>query len=667
MSANPQHRLRFTRLWIVLATLTGLHGQPTAAQLASSTSLTVIKSQHARISTPNDIVRIAVGDSEILSAEALNTRELLLLGKNAGRTTLLVWFRDGSTREYICTVQRDLSLLRSSLKLIHPAIEAEIAPDRDAIVLTGVVPDITFSRAAESAARNYLDAAQSRSASVLVQAPPNTANPSPADQAAAPASPGQDALRVTAAPQPTGSVINLLRLEILPLLPESKILDAIQPLGGSGIHVRRIQKGLIRDDEKDVFVLEGRVPNQVMLTRILAIAAQVITGQMIDDQDIRVIADESGALPLGGGAGGNGGGQTGGGIAGGGGAGGGLTGGGIGGRGGNLQNQVRRNVARAKILEAGRGRVLSFLEVADIPQIRVDIRLYEVNRNKLRTFNPNSAFVAGTSRQALSVPGSSQNSPGGSRSTEFANLLGFLTGTFVNETQLTTAHFALDTVLTYLEQQGVARSLASPSLTVLSGELAQFQVGGDIPIQEAFAPAIGGGQGGTNNGSTLGVFSSVTFVNFGIQLNIRPLVGDDDTLTLDVAPIISTPDNDLTTAIRQNTGTNQLTTAFKTRSLRTSARLQDGQALLVGGLLSQDVSDNQASTPGVRDIPGVGNLFRRTNRADDDLELVIVVNPAIVRDPLADTGLWQYPAISEIKDAFSKALSASPEEARGTN
>jgi pilus assembly protein CpaC len=153
-------------------------------------------------------------------------------------------------------------------------------------------------------------------------------------------------------------------------------------------------------------------------------------------------------------------------------------------------------------------------------------------------------------------------------------------------------------------------------------------------------------------------------VDFGISLNVRPLVGDDDSLTLDVTPQIVTPDANLTTSIRQNTGTNQSTTAFQTRSLRTSARLQDGQALLIGGLLSQNTNDTQASTPGVRDVPGLGWLFRNFNRTDDSVELVIVLNPVIVRDPAPNAGLWEYPATSELMESFGKGLPPAPSKER---
>ena len=81
-----------------------------------------------------------------------------MLGRETGRTTLIVWFANGSSREFAFAVQRDLSVLERALKSVNPTIAVESAPDRDALVLTGVVPDLNTSLTAEAIARNYLDA-----------------------------------------------------------------------------------------------------------------------------------------------------------------------------------------------------------------------------------------------------------------------------------------------------------------------------------------------------------------------------------------------------------------------------------------------------------------------------------------------------------------------------
>ena len=153
---------------------------------------------------------------------------------------------------------------------------------------------------------------------------------------------------------------------------------------------------------------------------------------------------------------------------------------------------------------------------------------------------------------------------------------------------------------------------------------------------------------GATAAATPGVFSSVEFVPFGVQLQIRPLVGDDGTITLDVQPLVVTPDAVLTDAIRQSTGTAVPTTAFQTRALRTSSRLLDGQALLIGGLTSNNTSTNTASTPGLRNVPILGRLFQGFNRNDQETELIVVVNPVVVRTPLPDVAMWTFPGRDEL-------------------
>jgi type II secretory pathway component GspD/PulD (secretin) len=154
----------------------------------------------------------------------------------------------------------------------------------------------------------------------------------------------------------------------------------------------------------------------------------------------------------------------------------------------------------------------------------------------------------------------------------------------------------------------------------------------------------------------------VEFVPFGVQLQIRPLVGDDDTITLDVQPLVVTPDAILTDTIRQTTGTAVATTAFQTRALRTSSRLLDGQALLIGGLLSNNTSTNTASTPGLRDAPVLGWLFQSFNRNDQDTELIVVVNPAILRTPVPDVALWAFPSRDELLRPVIIGPAAGPEQ-----
>jgi Flp pilus assembly secretin CpaC len=634
-------------------------GSPRAQGIEPGESLSVIKSQHFRLPFTRDIQRIAVGDQDIASVEIVTNRELLVLGRDTGRTTLIVWFTDGSLAERTITVQRDLSILQAALQRVHPSIAVESAPDRDAIVLTGRVPDLTVSQLAESIARSYLDAGNGRgnAARPLLAAPPQAAAAPAPDAPAPPQAPGaaaqppapanapqQPAARLQTEVPPVGTIINLIQLDRIPLLPEEKITEAIRPLGGGRVTVRRVLRGNVRNDAVDTLVLEGEVPNQIALVRILQVAAQLFAARTVGEDEVQVLADEGGGLTsrgldTQGQTSGNFGARGSNNV---------FGGGGAGGQGARLNNQVRRNVARATAISVADGRILSFIVVKDLPQIRVNIRVYEVNREKLRSYTPVTAVLASseqlpspdTSPAANAAQGQAASYASGSA---VQNVLGFLAGGFLNQFQFTSDHVAVSQAMAIIEREGIARTLSSPSLTVLSGETARFQVGGEVPIPVAFTPAIGG-----QTGNVPGLFTAVDFVSFGVQLEIRPLVGEDDTITLDVQPQVVTPDAALTASLRVTTGTDQTTTAFSTRALRTSSRLPDGQTLLIGGLTTQNATQNTAKTPGLGDVPGLGWLFKSFNRSEDSLDLVIVVNPVILRTPLPEAALWAFPGTDEL-------------------
>jgi Flp pilus assembly secretin CpaC len=656
--------------------------QPVTPPGADSTTV-VIRSQHRRLPFGQDIQRLAVGDTDVLTAELINSREVLVLGRETGRTTLIVWFVGGGSREYIMSVQLDLSVLQNALRRIHPSIEVESAPDRDALVLTGTVPTLVLSLTAETLARNYLDAGNTRRAQPLIAspvpaapgvAPPGVAGPPPGQAQTSTPGAGNQAPGVQlqgVAPLPSGTVINLIQLETLPPLPEQKIAEAIQALGGQAVTIRRILRGNVRDDAEDTLVLEGRVPNQVALVRVLTVAAELFTRQTITADDIEVVADEAGALAQSRQS------QTmsQGFFLGGGGVGSTLFGGS---RGTRLTNEVTRNFARAKAIKAAGGRILSFIEVTDLPQVRVGVQLLEVNRTKLQSYNPDwTVLISNFDQpslspppQAIAIQGAQAARVGGAGISAVQAVLSFLAGGFLGRLQYSGDHAAVDAAVLLLEREGIARSLSSPSLAVLSGELAQVQIGGEVPVPIAFAPGFGVtvGGGGTTAGTTGGVFSAVEFVPFGVQLQIRPLVGDDDTITLDVQPTVVTPDALLTTAIRETTGTTVPTTAFQTRALRTSSRLQDGEVLLLGGLVSNNTSSNLGSTPGLRDVPILGQLFQSQTKSDDTRELVIVVNPVVLRKPVPDAALWTFDGRDELMGrVIEKLFSATSSSESATS
>ena len=76
-------------------------------------------------------------------------------------------------------------------------------------------------------------------------------------------------------------------------------------------------------------------------------------------------------------------------------------------RGSRLTNQVRTNLARATAIDLAGGRILSFIKVKDLPQVRVQIRLYEINRTKLKALGVDSALATSDFRQPSLNPAQS--------------------------------------------------------------------------------------------------------------------------------------------------------------------------------------------------------------------------------------------------------------------
>ncbi|MFN3240625.1 MAG: pilus assembly protein N-terminal domain-containing protein [Planctomycetota bacterium] len=658
--ANHPIRSPALALTVAVLGLSAVSAQDPARGAAGATTTTpriVTVGTHVRLTLPREVKRLAVGDDAVVSVELLSTTEALVLGKRTGTTTVLAWYADGSQEPLLFRVQRDLSLLQTALDDICPGVRAQIAPDRDALVLTGTVPDEQHRQAVLRAAGSYLTASPRAGVQVAARAPEDTvAN-----------------VQVRGDAEPTGQaqVIDLLRLAALPASLEDRILEAIRPLAGDDVRVRRLQRNPLSDDDEDVLVLEGSVPDQIALVRAMQLAARMFLGS--DDNansgqnTIQVLADEAGALvsgrgnQLGGGQGQNGGGggqgQNGGGFGGGGFAGGGGV--------GVQRNEVRRNLGRATVLSMAKGRILSFLDVRDRPQVRVSVQLFEIDRDRLFQFSSDLQLQGSDFAQPVLNPSNIGNriqpnpaDVGAFSDTDVQAGLASLASGFSQQVQVSGQRIALDALVQALEARGIARRLSSPVLTVLNGETAQFQVGGEIPVPQAFTPAAGGGSG-------LGTFASVDFRAFGVGLGVRPLVGEAGEVTLDLSSIVSQPDETLTTIVRDSTGTTPQTTAFATRALRTNARLQDGQSLLVGGLVSRALRDDVSKTPLLGDLPLIGWMFRSTNNSFGESELFVLVSPSVVRPPVAGSDLWLQPGLRETLAACGGAEPERDDEAVG--
>ncbi len=160
-----------------------------------------------------------------------------------------------------------------------------------------------------------------------------------------------------------------------------------------------------------------------------------------------------------------------------------------------------------------------------------------------------------------------------------------------------------------VEDADFAHILAEPKLLARSGEEAQFLSGGEIPIII------------NENDQT-----SVEFKEFGTKLEFTPVVEPDGNIRLKLFAEVSEPD--FANGVILN---NFAVPGFVTRRAETDVRLQDQQSLVIAGLLKEQDTDFESKNPVLGDIPVLGYLFRSKEKTTERLEIVIVVQPKMVR------------------------------------
>ncbi|QHM77222.1 Type II secretion system protein D [Mixta theicola] len=156
-----------------------------------------------------------------------------------------------------------------------------------------------------------------------------------------------------------------------------------------------------------------------------------------------------------------------------------------------------------------------------------------------------------------------------------------------------------------ISNDSVARVLAEPNLSVLSGETAEFLVGGEVPIITS-----------SNNGV------NVQYKEFGIKLNIGAKVSNSKRIRIMLGEEVSNVDSTFKTS-----GGDSFPT-FNTRRARTTVELADGESFLLGGLISNNEREELARLPFIGDVPILGALFRnaKTERTRGELVVVATVN-----------------------------------------
>ena len=276
------------------------------------------------------------------------------------------------------------------------------------------------------------------------------------------------------------------------------------------------------------------------------------------------------------------------------------------------------------VVQAAGFKTVNLLEspVKDMTQVQLQVRVAEVSRNKMREL--------GSSYQYQGSPGAGGFVSGGGPGNAGNVTNGLLTSTFGSLNLLVLGGNAA-TMIRALQTQGALRALAEPNLIAMNGQEASFLAGGEYPV-----PIV---QGGAERSTV-----TIVFKEYGVRLNFKPTIIDEDHIRLELEPEVSTLD--FAAGIKFD-GFN--IPALKTRRAKTGIELRDGQSFALAGLLDNTESQSMSKVPGLGDIPILGNLFRSKQYQRNESELMFIVTVQTVK-PVNRDDLPRIPNVENLKN-----------------
>ncbi len=175
---------------------------------------------------------------------------------------------------------------------------------------------------------------------------------------------------------------------------------------------------------------------------------------------------------------------------------------------------------------------------------------------------------------------------------------------------------------------GTTKVLSSPKLTVLNNQTATLKVSEDFVYFNVKQDIVAGN---TNTNSTTTTTTTPQSVSIGFFMSLTAQVSDDDVVTLNVRPSISS-----IAALKQDpnpalTIPNEVP-QIRTREIESMMRVQSGDIAVLGGLMEDRMDNKSGRFPGIGDVPFFGEIFTTRNNVSSKSELVIVLRPTVIKD-----------------------------------
>lgn len=267
----------------------------------------------------------------------------------------------------------------------------------------------------------------------------------------------------------------------------------------------------------------------------------------------------------------------------------------------NTAIQLAQGYADAASQGEVKSEIVNMVSIGGGQQVMLEVTVAEVSTEVARNLDANTLLAfTGSSGNGGVIAGNSNIFP----TLDAGFFASYLSGDML-------FNFTLDVA----KSNGLAKILAEPNITALSGQKAEFLSGGEFPVPVP-----------DEEGTT------IEYKDFGVGVSFVPTILDSGKINLSLKVIVSEISNVNSVGVAPIGASSSIVVpSLVKRSAETTIELADGQTLAIGGLLSDNLRDSVSKVPGLGDIPILGQLFSSHEYISGQTELVIMVTPRLVR------------------------------------
>ncbi len=286
-------------------------------------------------------------------------------------------------------------------------------------------------------------------------------------------------------------------------------------------------------------------------------------------------------------------------------------------------------------------------------QVYIESLIVEVTSDKASEFGVQWVGATGNANSTYRVGGLQSYATGGTN-----NNIGTLAGSLLGSGTSTTptlpgsglsigifkqvaGGLGLGALAHSLESDGNANILSTPNMITLDNELATIKVGQDVPILS--------GQFTTTSGTASNPFQTIERREVGLTLKVRPQISEGGTIKMAIYHETSSVDKSTLTAASGIT--------LNKRVIENNVIADDGQIIVLGGLIEDTEGDGTDKVRGLGDIPVLGNLFKYQKRSRKKTNLMVFLRPVVIRNKEQSTSLAtdRYDYMRAAQDAVKPA------------